>query len=51
MNIKTRLSKLEVAKSNPRTDKQQAEAIANTRAWLAEKLADAGRSKRQPNNF
>ncbi|MEI8572629.1 hypothetical protein U737_07695 [Methylomonas sp. LW13] len=43
MSIKTRLSKLEEANTKPEPDKRQAEAIANTKAWLAEILAAAGR--------
>lgn len=48
MSIKTRLSKLEEAKANTKPDKQQAEAIARTKAWLAEILAATGRPMRQP---
>jgi hypothetical protein len=51
MSIKTRLLKLEEANNNAAPDKQQAEAITITRAWLAETLATAGRSNRQPLNI
>ncbi len=47
MSIKTRLSKLEEANTNAEPDKRQAEAITNTKAWLAEILAAAGGSQRQ----
>ena len=48
MSIKTRLSKLEEANTSAASNKQQAEAIAITGAWLAETLATAGWSNRQP---
>lgn len=51
MTIKTRLSKLEEATANAKPDKQHAEAIARTKAWLAETLATAGWSNRQPLNI
>lgn len=48
MSIRTRLSKLEEATANAKPDKQQAEAITRTKAWLAEILAATGGPTRQP---
>lgn len=48
MSIKTRVSKLEEAKTNAAPDKRQAEAIAHTKAWLAGILSTCHGPKRQP---